>query len=173
MLKSIDPITLTRPAIASNTVWLGVDPGKTGCFAVCYVDCFGKHTTSIYKMPKTPAALRDFIVDLQKKYDPKTNRYHCFCELVGFYRPGCSATSAVTFGKGVGGLTQLLTDFYIPCTWLTPQKWMKAFGCPNDLEKTARKNWIAAKVRELYPKMKITQQLSDGLGILHTGLHIL
>ena len=85
--------------------------------------------------------------------------------------PKQGVTSSFHFAEGYGKLQMALLAAEIPYEKIRPQKWMKALGCLTGGQKNITKNFA----QQLFPKIRCTHNISDGLLIAeyckrkHTG----
>lgn len=130
----------------------GIDPGMSGSIA-CIPDNDAAKAWAI-KMPETLRDLWEVITELNGfDYEPV-----CMLEQV-HSMPGQGVSSSFKFGRGFGTLEMALTAAGIRFEYVTPQKWQKALGCLTKGDKNVSK----AKSQQLFPHLKITHAIADGL----------
>lgn len=135
--------------VENKPLYLGVDPGKSGAFAL--VDVNGKHYDTI-KLSETPI---DVVSWLEK-----------VCGLVDFAvienvhaMPKQGVSSTFTFGKSFGFCIGLLCSMRIPHEFHTPVKWQTAMSCRTKGDKNVSKR----RAQQLWPTIKITHAIADAL----------
>jgi Holliday junction resolvasome RuvABC endonuclease subunit len=135
--------------------YIGIDPGKSGSIAVRK----GDHATA-HKMPDTDrdiwALFRSIIADDMMEW--RDNGCFAVLEIV-HSSPQMGVKSAFTFGQGYGGLRMALIASGIPFEGVTPQKWQKALGCLSGGDKNKTKD----RAQTLFPNIKVTHGIADGL----------
>jgi crossover junction endodeoxyribonuclease RuvC len=142
--------------------YIGLDPGVSG--SVCAITPNGPIA---HKMPDTDRDLLDLLKSVVFSNDGKAV---AVLEQVSAM-PKQGVTSCFTFGEGYGKLQMALMAAEIPYEKCRPQKWMKALGCMSRGDKNVTK----ARAQELFPQLKITHAIADGLLIAtycqrkHTG----
>ncbi len=122
---------------------LGIDPGLSGALAV-----WSEGTLMVYDVPTVKARTRGREVDwseaarivgLTRPVD------HAFIESAGA-RPGQGVSSMFKFGYVCGGLRALMAAYFIPVTFVTPQKWKGSLAVPK------AKDGARARASELFPE---------------------
>lgn len=104
-------------------VYIGIDPGKNGGFAI-----ISKEELSPSSVTVRPMDEKSFVEDMRFISEVfSTNEIRCCLEKVGAM-PGQGVTSMFTFGTGYGFLQGVLTAFGIPFQLVPPQTWKKAFS---------------------------------------------
>lgn len=131
---------------------IGIDPGQNGSIAFIPDDNPSKAWAE--KMPETLADLWATVDNVGYDYCS----IHCCLESV-HSMPGQGVASSFKFGRGFGTLEMALTAAKIPFTYVTPQKWQKALECLTKGDKNVSK----AKAQQLFPHLKITHAIADGL----------
>jgi crossover junction endodeoxyribonuclease RuvC len=103
-----------------KSLYIGIDPGKSGGIAVIDADS-GERWTKPYSDDELVKTCFYAVV------------YDCICclEKVGAM-PGQGVTSMFNFGKSYGYIKGVLEAFGIPYQEITPQKWKKEFGLNSD-----------------------------------------
>ena len=130
----------------------GIDPGQSGSIA-----CIPNNDPSkawAIKMPETLGDLWAHISELSKLEHEAV----AYLESV-HSMPGQGVSSSFKFGRGFGTLEMALTAAGIRFEYVTPQKWQKALGCLTKGDKNVSK----AKAQQLFPHLKITHAIADGL----------
>lgn len=151
-------------------IYIGVDPGKNGGFAVlnsygCLIDT--------QRMPSTPLDIYNYLSEIAHNY----SEILCVLEDVGYGRPGQSSIATATFARHNGHLEMALLVLGLPTVTVTPQKWMRYYQlgtmseCKN---KTVWKNKLKAKAQLLFPKnaKDITLNTSDAVLLANYILNI-
>ena len=135
-------------------LYIGIDPGQDGCLAFIPENDMNKAWA--VKMPET----------LKDLWDEVTNYNHGLSDWEPVARleqvhsmPGQGVSSSFKFGRGFGTLEMALTAAGITFEYVTPQKWQKALGCLTKGDKNVSK----AKAQQLFPHLKITHAIADGL----------
>lgn len=117
-------------------VCIGVDPGKSGAFAIIWPDG---------KAYAYPWADDDFVEAMREVGE---NVCVACVERVGA-RPGQGVTSMFSFGKSAGFIEGVLSAYGIPFELVQPQKWKKEFSITSD------KNSSIAVCKRLFPKASL------------------
>jgi len=137
---------------------LCIDPGMSGGFAYRSSD----GTVDAEKMPATMTAICERLKDYAEAGYDKV-----IVERVGTYRPGNSGPAAATFARHCGWLDATL---YINGMSLhmnpTPQQWMRKMGVPKFEKVQDRKRWIKEWVQKRLPKITVTLNTADALGMM-------
>lgn len=130
-------------------MWIGIDPGKSGCIAVIEETSSGVLVTS-QKLDATDKDVSDFldVFALRAKF--------CLIEKVGA-SPQMGVVSAFSFGKSFGFLLGILTAHKIPFEFVTPQKWQKGLGCLSGGDKNVTKQCA----QRLFPSVRFTHATAD------------
>lgn len=147
--------------------YIGCDPGASGAIAVILEN----GEVKILRFDKaTDKEIWEFVSTLGFMYD-------CFCtlELVGAM-PGQGVTSMFSFGDSVGFIRGILTAASIPFERKVPRSWQKALGITprlierdtnkkivNEESKTEFKRRLKTKSEQLFPQLKITNDMADAL----------
>ena len=142
----------------------GIDPGAMGAIVVLpesgdvKILRFGKSTEK---------EICDFVMDMAFEYE-------CFCtiELVGAM-PGQGTSSMFNFGDSVGFVRGILTAAKIPFQQKVPRTWQKIFGITprvtgkkegeTEESKTEFKRRVREKAEQLFPHVKMTNDIADAL----------
>lgn len=124
-----------------KTVFIGIDPGKSGGIA-----CISSIDGSCYTLPYGDDALLDVCKRESAREDAE--RIVCCLEKVGA-RPGQGVVSMFSFGQSVGYIKGVLEAFKIPYQEIQPQKWKKEFGLNSD------KAASAEVCRKLFPDISL------------------
>ena len=104
-------------------VYIGIDPGKNGGYAV-----ISKEELSPSSVTVVPMDEKSFVEDMRFISEAfSTNEIRCCLEKVGSM-PGQGVTSMFTFGTGYGFIQGVLTAFGIPFQLVPPQTWKKVFS---------------------------------------------
>ena len=136
---------------------IAIDPGQAGGIAIL---SFDGELLDVKKMPDTPKELLDYLSEWSENSV-------CYLEKVGGI-PGMGASKMFNFGKGFGHLEMALLSLGIKTIEVTPQKWQKALQLGNKgrSSSTEWKNKLKARAQQLYPRVKVTLDISDALLIL-------
>ena len=139
---------------------IGLDPGCNG--AIAFIPDNNPTKAWAVKMPETLADLWDEINLNAGRIGAELfggfTSVHCCLEKV-HSMPGQGVSSSFKFGQGFGHLEMALTAAKIPFTYVTPQKWQKELGCLTGGDKNISK----ARAAQLFPHLKITHAIADGL----------
>lgn len=136
---------------------LGIDPGKSGGFAV-----ITETDAVVFAFDKmTP---RDIVLTL-KEYIP--NITVAYIEQVSAF-PGQGVCSVFTFGQNYGWWQGVLTALGIPIERVSPLKWQTYMKCRTG----GNKNVSKARAQEIFPEKKITHAIADALLIAEYGRRI-
>lgn len=120
----------------SNTIALGIDPGKDGAMAVMYPPVDGVPQVRFMPFDKKEAIdlcgrVRFAIAENGKFGIDRGLRVLCILEHVGAM-PGQGSVSMFHFGENFGWWQGVLDAFRIPYELVRPQKWKKEFSCTSD-----------------------------------------
>ena len=121
-----------------QTIFIGIDPGKTGGIA-----CIDAETGFASTAPFSSVELIKLCSD-----NHRSIRCICCLEKVGA-RPNQGVTSMFNFGQNVGYIKGVLESFGIPYQEITPQKWKSEFGLNSD------KAASAEVCRKLFPNVSL------------------
>lgn len=147
-------------------VILGIDPGKSGGFALISDD-----EVSVFAMPiKDEDYNRTALAGFFRTHKDKIT--HCFIEMAAM-RPGNSAQSGFTVGRGFGMLEGFLNSFSIPYTIVYSQTWSKKYDHGvteknKELRYRLIKKARAEIAKRLYPNMDLRK--SSRCSNLHDGI---
>lgn len=132
------------------SVYLGIDPGKSGSISAMWDD--GQPSTSCARGDGTEhdmaGWLRQFDLDGAVAVIERVSS-----------SPQMGVTSAFTFGRSYGFLRGLLTALKVPYREVSPQTWQRSLSCLSGGDKNKTKQ--AAQQR--WPAMKITHRNADSL----------
>lgn len=139
-----------------STIYLGIDPGKSG--AICSVNLFG--------FPETITRLNVTSRDIWNKLSDISVDHQCVAiiELVNAM-PNQGVASTFKFGESFGLLLGFLTASGIPFERVRPSVWCKSMGLKRkDKESnTDWKNRHKQLAQELFPDIEITHANADAL----------
>lgn len=122
-----------------KTVFIGIDPGKTGGIA-----CIDTESGICYTVPYNDKTLIDMC-----SYESRNGQnVVCCLEKVGAM-PGQGVVSMFSFGQSVGYIKGVLESFRIPYQEITPQKWKREFSLTSDKAKSAE------VCRKLFPDVSL------------------
>jgi crossover junction endodeoxyribonuclease RuvC len=145
--------------------YVGIDPGASGAVVVIPED--GSEPRILRFGNSTEKQIWDFINSIAFDYE-------CFCtlELVGAM-PGQGVSSMFSFGDSVGFIRGLLTAASIPFEKKVPRAWQKVVGITprvtgkkegeTEESKTEFKRRVRSKAEQLFPKVKMTNDIADAL----------
>lgn len=150
--------------------FLGIDPGSSGA-AVAFLSDTTEPKILRFQN-STHRQVWQFLEELSFDY-----KVFCVLELVGAM-PGQGVTSMFTFGKEYGMITGFLVAGSIPYEEKVPRTWQKALGItprykPKKGEqgveetKTEFKRRLRQKAEQLYPEIKMTNDVADAILIAH------
>lgn len=148
--------------------WCGVDVGASGAAVAILED-------GTIKMCRFNTATDK---DIWLFFEALSFDYDCKCvvELV-HSMPGDGSASAFSFGDKAGFIRGCLVAASIPFIQKTPQTWMKFYSMkreivkdpvtkketPNSESKTDFKRRLKSKAEQLYPQLKITNDVADAV----------
>ena len=107
-----------------KTIFIGIDPGKSGGIA-----CIDTESGIRYTVPYSDKDL----VDMCRNESWRGNTKHIMCclEKVGAM-PHQGVVSMFNFGQSVGYIKGVLESFAIPYQEITPKKWKSEFGLNSE-----------------------------------------
>lgn len=169
-----------RPAAQERTIYIGVDPGKTGGLVALL-----RHSTTVTQMPTTERDTWEWF----KQVVGGSQRVVAVIELVGGYMgKGTEAPGSAMFkfGRGYGNLTGFMTATErISYEEVPPHVWQRALGIPprkkgnrrpvvnkkgktvvkmvGGESKSQWKNRLKAKAQQLFPSVEVTLATADAL----------
>lgn len=154
------------PKVTPKDTWkiIGIDPGKTGGITVMTpLNDWGEVKIDVHKMPLNPRDIYDLLASLGKG-EAWLEQVHSM--------PNDSKGNVFTFGRGVGGLEMACTAVGFRLRFVTPVAWQKPFNllrkCKSE-STTQKKHRHLAKVKELYPELKVTLKTCDSVLIAEHG----
>ena len=127
-------------------VFVGIDPGKKGAWAVLRTDGTGSRNVSVkvWDDQKFTEDMRDIVSWTQRR----SGNVFCVVEKVGAM-PGQGVTSMFTFGKSCGYIEGVLRALEIPYQLVPPKTWKKEWSLTND------KNLSVETCRKLFPNVSL------------------
>ena len=139
------------------TVYIGIDPGKSGAIAA-----IRGHTVWVADLhDATDAEIYEFLMDCHS-YEDETvamiENVHAM--------PGQGVTSMFSFGENYGALKMALSASGIPFERVTPSVWQRHFSLirlSSAEKKTDKKNRHKARAQELFPQLKVKHSNADAL----------
>ena len=146
---------------ASRFMYIGIDPGNSGALVCINED-------GIITTKKCP----DKVFDMSTLFalsigNTAPSNVNLLMERV-WARPNNSTRTAFTYGVNYGQWLGIAASHEIKMYTTLPNNWIKWVGCPKAMEKTARKNWLKEKAKELYPEVKrVTLATADAILICH------
>lgn len=116
-------------------IYIGIDPGKKGGYAVMGVMMNGavKNVVDVYVHPWDDGQFVYDMVAVSSGMQP--GEMMACVEKVGAM-PGQGVTSMFNFGKNAGYIEGVLTALGIPYQLVTPQRWKKEFTLHNSKQKS-------------------------------------
>lgn len=150
------------------SVYIGIDPGKSGGIAV--IKTFNdERLPDVWadKMPETEGDIWDY-------FDSLLLEGICYLEQIT-PRPAIikgksiqaarGSIASFKLGEHYGYLKATLKGHNIPTEIVPPAKWQKALGCLTKGDKNITK----AKAQQLFPSIKVTHAVADALLIAEYG----
>lgn len=137
----------------NNTLFIGVDPGKSG--AIAFIDTVSGDCWTVSN-DSTLHDLYQALIDAQVSIGG--NESHAIIEKV-HSSPQMGVKSAFTFGQSFGQLEALLVGAGISYEYVSPAKWQGDMKCRTK----GNKNVTKAAAQRLFPKMKITHANADAI----------
>jgi hypothetical protein len=138
------------------TIWIGIDPGKTGGMAAILTD---RLLVAPLK-PLTPQLVLEWLLHFQGL----STDTHCVLEAV---RPNPHIDGKKSIWSLSGSYHELrmaLLAAEIPTTEVSPLKWQAHFCLRGKWEsQTVKKNAHKAKAQQLFPSLKVTHATADAL----------
>lgn len=144
---------------------LGIDPGKSGGFAVMPI--FPSCTNFVepfYAEPVKNQTPADIVHAFERL---KEYPLVCFLEKV-HSMPKQGVRSTFTFGENFGMYIGILTALKIPYQTVSPGTWQRSLGCLSKGDKNVTKR----KAQELFPMLTITHATADALLIAEYGRRV-
>lgn len=135
-------------------LFLGIDPGVSGGFAVLSDDLSVVNVVAFEKMTPT-----DIAITLRR-----TVFHKAYLELVGSM-PGQGVSSTFKFGVNYGWWQGVLHTSGISFDRVVPLKWQNALQCRTKGDKNVSKR----RAQELFPALKVTHATADALLIAEYG----
>lgn len=145
-----------------NSVYLGVDPGVSGGWAVIsdtgavvLTMKMGDGPAEIAQQPMT--CRQRVMMALGAGYDVRAvvERVHS--------SPQMGVASAFTFGKNVGAILAALTAHGIPVDEVPPKTWQKVMGVVYPQGKPRDKNVTKRRAQQVFPSLTVTHAIADAL----------
>ena len=134
---------------------LGIDPGKSGGFALGHSSldieayAFDKYTPTDIVNILRPAASK-----ISAAYIERVSAM-----------PKQGVVSVFTFGQNYGWWQGVLNALGIPIERVSPLKWQTYMGCRTGGDKNISK----ARAQEIFPELKVTHAIADALLISEYG----
>jgi len=137
-------------------LYIGADPGASGSLA--FLPQSGDPWA--VKMPETHRDLLEYLQTIEK------GDWECYAFLEEVSaRPTDGRASMWKFASGYGALQMAFIAAGIPFEKVRPQVWQKELKCLTGGNKAISK----ARAQELFPQLKITHAIADGLLIALYG----
>ena len=137
--------------------YVGIDPGKGGGVATIY-----KNEVKVYKCPASVYDMAMMFALIMNETPPS----HMLVMIEKVWaRPHDGRSSVFTFAQNYGNWEGIVSSHEIQSHYVTPQKWMKAIGCPPKLKKQERKNYLKDLAKKKYPQLgkKIILATADAM----------
>jgi len=153
--------------------YIGIDIGSAGAIVVLPESGSPEILRFINSTEKQ---ILDFVQDITFKYE----QISCIIELVGAM-PGQGVSSMFSFGNSAGFIRGIITACGISFQQKVPRTWQKSLGITprfieknpitkkvlNEESKTDFKRRVRQKAEQLYPAVKMTNDIADALLIAH------
>lgn len=130
--------------------YLGVDPGSSGGVGLIPVN--PDDDPICYPLPETEHDTAELLRELAPSV-----RIACIENVHAMPKQGVSST--FKFGRNVGLLRGILAALQIPFREVSPAVWQRALSCLS----SGNKNITKSRAQQLFPKLKITHKVADGL----------
>lgn len=158
------------------TLYVGVDPGVSGGFAVLSDEGVALATLS---MPDGEAGImlgiKTSLTRAVERAGLSASERLCIgvqtrvtMERV-HASPQMGVSSAFTFGRNKGAVLGILAAFDIPVDEVTPTVWQKAMGVIYPKGEKRDKNVSKRRAAQLFPSLTITHAIADALLIAEYG----
>lgn len=150
--------------------YIGADPGKAGALAVIVCPSNPEELVGVVtaKMPESDRNLADWL----RNYC-HGSAWACVEKVSAMPRRGADggmvrmgAASAFEFGRQYGRLCAIVQTLGIRMEIVAPKSWQGVLGATKsekDETYTARKKRLTERARQLFPSVKVTQQIADSL----------
>lgn len=151
----MDSLGLAQPV-------MGVDPGTTGCVSV-----LSRTGDPIFTTPFSTNMTERQAVGVAKAGVDALRRENgnvCYFEKVG-YRPTDGGKGAFTFGLVNGLIRGALLVLGVEVHLVSPMLWQSRMECLTGGNKNVSKN----RAQQLFPGIKMTHAIADGLLIARYG----
>jgi crossover junction endodeoxyribonuclease RuvC len=133
----------------SERCYLGVDPGKSGGFAIIQ----GTKLVQYQPMPDSDLDLFHYVRDVTKQFEDLTGvieRVHSM--------PGEGHVGVFSFGENYGKLQMAVTANHIPYEKITPRTWQKGIGVQAKDKKESKpqfKERLRQLAQQLFPYLEL------------------
>ena len=150
----------------SSTVYVGIDPGKSGgiCFLVP-IKGSTLYAAMTYKCPNTLMDMAQLLTYPPIENLPPKFTLVCLLERV-HSMPMQGVKSVWTFAENYGTWLGILATIPLAYDLIIPNKWMMYYG-PKPKAKKDRKHHLKAIAQRLYPEAYITLATADAILIAH------
>lgn len=138
-----------------HTLFIGIDPGKSG--SIAFIDVNTGHAWS-FKLDCTDRDIADGMRDALFSQEGGAADAFAVIEKV-HSSPQMGVKSAFTFGQSFGKLEMVLNCMGVCFEYVTPAKWQGAMKCRTKGDKNITK----AAAQRLFPEVKITHANADAL----------
>lgn len=131
------------------SVSIGIDPGKSGGFAIIETDEVGCQRINVYPWDEA-----EFVYQMAGIVDhiERDVRVRTCLEKVGAM-PGQGVTSMFNFGRSAGFIEGVLKAFKIPYQLIPPAKWKKEFSLDHSKQKS----------------VEVAERLFQGISLMRTS----
>ncbi len=140
---------------------IGIDPGGSGSMTIISTANDGTESMEVIRFDKlTEHDLHSEVKTALAVDCPK------FCVIEKVHAmPMNGSIGNFKLGYSYGMLKSILVENEIPFEEKTPATWMKFFGMKKGKKETSTqwKNRLKSKAQQLYPKLKITLDMSDSI----------
>lgn len=145
---------------------MGIDPGKSGS-ATVIARIGGSETVDVMRFEKaTEKEINTFL------FNHSFLCHMCYIEKVAS-RPKQGVRSVFTFGENTGFIRGLLVANEIPFTFVLPKKWQNKLGLgKKQASYTARKRMHKQRAEELFPSIRITNDMADSMLLAEYGKQV-
>jgi len=137
----------------SKTLYLGLDPGRRGRFALIDAD---QHAIEVCSLPKTEKDIVDHIERVVRQHEIAGWLVKAVVEKI---TPFGHKTAIHRLGESAGFLRCCLYWLEVPFVERTPQQWQRqlGFSSKGDI------NVVKAKAQEIFPSVAVTHSTSSAL----------
>ena len=144
----------------SNTMYIGIDPGKNGGIA-----CMFQGQITAHRCPSKPQLMARLFEDIIKN-----NMCRVMIEKVHSF-PGQGVVSMFSFGQNFGQWEGIISSFSVYFSYVEPKKWQKHYRI-KEKNKKIRKLKFKNLAQAIAPDLKMTYAISDAVLIANYGLEL-